>query len=182
MKTSINFLIRGLLIILITLALTDCQPKKTANVTEKDTTVITEWNAESLTMVRNLNKDNAETFVNHTYSEDAILYPPNAKSVMGLEGIIVFYQNYPTMSDFNQEIEEMEVFGDYAYLLLKWSFPIKQTGVNPYIDSGKIFCIMRKQNDGYWKIWREIWNSDIPVPNVPTLFHYFNKIVCLIHL
>jgi ketosteroid isomerase-like protein len=168
MKTSINFLIRGLLIILITLALTECQPKKTANVTEKDKTVITEWNAESLTMVRNLNKDNAETFVKHTYSEDAILYPPNAKSVMGLEAIIVFYQNYPTMSDFNQEIEEMEVFGDYTYLRLNYSLPINQPVLNSYIDTGVIFCIMRKQNDGNWKIWREIWNSDISAPSTPT--------------
>jgi ketosteroid isomerase-like protein len=169
MKTSFNFLIRGLLMILITLALTDCQPKKTANVTEKDKTAITEWNAESLIMVRNLNKDNAETFVMHTYSEDAILFPPNAKSIMGREAIIVFYQNYPPMSDFNQEIEEMEVFGDYTYLRLNWSMPVSQTGLNPsYIDTGIIFCIMRKQNDGNWKIWREIWNSDLSAPSTPT--------------
>lgn len=167
MKTSINFLIRGLLIILILLALTECQPKKTANVTEKDKTAITEWNGESLTMVRNLNKDNAEAFVKHTYSEDAILYPPNAKSVMGREAIIVFYQNYPPMSDFNQKIEEMEVLGDYAYLRLNWSMPINQPGLNSYTDTGVIFCIMRKQNDGNWKIWREIWNSDISAPSAP---------------
>jgi ketosteroid isomerase-like protein len=168
MKTSINFLIRGLFLILFTLALTGCQPRKTANVTEKDKTVITEWNAESLTMVRNLNKDNAEAFVKHTYSEDAILYPPNAKSVKGLEAIIVFYQNYPPMSDFNQEIKEMEVFGDYAYLRLNWSIPVKLTELNSYIDTGIIFCIMRKQDDGSWKIWREIWNSDISIPSTPS--------------
>ena len=120
-------------------------------------------------MVRNLNKDNAETFVKLTYSEDAIIFPPNAKSIIGQEALIGFYQNYPPMSDFNQKIEEMEVFGDYAYLRLNYSFPINQTGLNPYIDTGTIFCIMRKQNDGNWKIWREIWNSDISVPNVPTL-------------
>jgi ketosteroid isomerase-like protein len=155
--------------IIITLALTECQSKKTASVPEKDKTVITEWNAETLTMVRNLNKDNAETFVKHTYSEDAILFPPNAKSIIGREAIIVFYQNYPPMSDFNQEIDEMEVLGDYAYLRVNWSIPVKQTGLNPsYIDTGVIFCIMRKLNDGNWKIWREIWNSDISVPNTPT--------------
>ena len=168
MKTSINFLIPGLLMILFTLALTGCQPKKTANVTEKDKTAITGWNEKGLAMVKNLNKDNAETFVKFMYSEDAILFPPNAKSVMGLGAIIVFYQNYPPMSDFNQEIEEIEGFGYYPYLRLKWSIPVAQTGLNPYIDSGIIFCIMRKQNDGNWKIWREIWNSDISVPNTPT--------------
>jgi ketosteroid isomerase-like protein len=169
MKTSINFLIKGLLMMLITLALTECQPKKTATVTEKDKKAITEWNDKVLTMAKNLNKDNAETFVNYTYSEDAILFPPNAKSVMGREAIIVFYQNYPPMSDFNQKIEEMEVLGDYAYLRLNWSIPVKQTGLNSYIDTGIILCIMRKQNDGSWKIWREIWNSDISVPTTPTV-------------
>jgi ketosteroid isomerase-like protein len=168
MKATIHFLIRGLLMILITLALTGCQSNKTAGVTEKDKTVITEWNTESLTMVRNLNKDNAESFVKHTYSEEAILFPPNAKSVKGREAIIVFYQNYPPMSDFNQEIEEMEVFSDYAYLRLNWSIPVAQTELNPsYTETGIIFCIMRKQNDGNWKIWREIWNSDMLAPSTP---------------
>jgi len=168
MKTSINFLIRGLLMILFTWAISSCQPKKTAIDTEKDKTAITEWNDNGLTMVRNLNKDNAEIFVKFTYSEDAIIFPPNAKSIIGHEALIGFYQNYPPMSDFNQEIEEMEVFGDYAYLRLNYSFPINQTGLNPYIDTGKIFSIMRKQNDGNWKIWREIWNSDISIPNTQT--------------
>ena len=154
--------------ILITLALTGCQSNKTASVAEKDKTVITEWNTESLTMGRNLNKDNAELFVKHTYSEEAILFPPNAKSVKGREAIILFYQNYPPMSDFNQEIEEMEVLGDYAYLRLNWSIPVAQTELNSsFIETGKIFCIMRKQNDGNWKIWREIWNSDITAPKTP---------------
>ena len=168
MKTSVNFLIRGLLIILITFALTECQPRKTANVTEKDKTAITGWNDKGLAMAKNLNKGNAETFVNYMYSEDAILYPPNTKSVIGLEAIIAFYQNYPPMSDFNQEIKEMEVFGDYAYLRLNYSLPINQPVLNSYIDTGVIFCIMRKQDDGNWKIWREIWNSDISAPSTPT--------------
>jgi ketosteroid isomerase-like protein len=167
MKASINFLIRGLIIILITLPLIECQSKKTASVTEKDKKAITEWNDKGLAMVKNLNKDNAETFVKYMYSEDAILFPPNAKSIKGLETIIVFYQNYPPMSNFNQEIEEMEILDDYAYLRLNWSIPVTQTGLNPYIDSGIIFCIMRKQSDGIWKIWREIWNSDISVPSKP---------------
>ena len=163
-------LIRNSLVIMTTLclSLTSCQPKKVANATEKDKTVITEWNDKVLTMGKNLNKDNAETFVKFTYSEDAILYPPNAKSITGREAIIVFYQNYPPMSDFNQKIEEMEILGDYAYLRLNWSMPINQPGLNSYMDTGVIFCIMRKQDDGNWKIWREIWNSDTSVPSTPT--------------
>jgi ketosteroid isomerase-like protein len=154
--------------ILFAWAISACQPNTSID-TEKDKTAIKEWNDNGLAMVRNLNKDNAETFVKFTYSEDAIIFPPNAKSINGHEALIGFYQDYPPMSDFNQEIEELDIFGDYAYLLLKWSFPVAQTGVNPYTDSGKIFCLMQKQDDGSWKIWREIWNSDIPVPVVPAL-------------
>jgi ketosteroid isomerase-like protein len=168
MKATIHFLIRGFLMIFITMVLIGCQSNKTASVTEKDKKAITEWNDNGLTMVKNLNKDNAEAFVKYTYSEDAILFPPNAKPIKGGEAIIMFYQNYPPMSDFNQEVEEMEVLGDYAYIRLNWSIPVAQTELNPsYIETGKIFCIMRKQNDGNWKIWREIWNSDISAPTTP---------------
>ena len=154
--------------ILFAWAISSCQPKKTAIDTEKDKTALTEWNDNGLAIVRNLNKDNAETFVRFTYSEDAIIFPPNAKSIMGQEALIRFYQNYPPMSDFNQEIEEMEVFDNYAYLRLNYSFPIDQPELNPYINSGIIFCIMKKHSDGTWKIWREVWNSDISLPNAPT--------------
>lgn len=168
MKTSINLLIRGVLMILCAWVISSCQSKETSVDTEKDKTAIKDWNDNGLTMVRNLNKDNAETFVKFTYTEDAIIFPPNTKTIAGHEALIGFYRNYPPMSDFTQEIEEMEVFGDYAYLRLKWSIPVIQTGLNPYTDSGIIFCIMRKQNDGSWKIWREIWNSDISTPNAQT--------------
>ena len=88
------------------LSLTSCQPKKTANDTEKDKTAITEWNDKVLTMGKNLNKDNAETYVKFTYSEDAILYPPNVKSINGREAIIAFYQNYPPMSDLTKRLRK----------------------------------------------------------------------------
>ncbi len=110
--------------ILCAWVISSCQTKKTAIDTEKDKTAIKEWNDNGLTMVRNLNKDNAETFVKFTYTEDAIIFAPDAKSIAGHEALIGFYRNYPPMSDFSQEIEEMEIFGDYAYLRLKLSIPV----------------------------------------------------------
>jgi ketosteroid isomerase-like protein len=163
MKTSIRILISGFLMIFITWVMTSCQPNK-SSVTETDIAAIREWNDKGLTMVKELNKDNAEAFVKYTYAEDAIAFPPNAKSLKGQQALIELYQNYPVMSDFNQEIEEIEVFGDWAYLRLNWSINMNQPEPDIYKDSGIIFVILRKQEDKSWKIWREIFNSDVPLP------------------
>ena len=164
MKKAINFFIGGSLMILVTWAMFACNPQKTTNSTETDKAAIREWNDKGLTMGKGLNKENAETFVRFMYTEEVIVFPPNAKSIKGIEALIGFYQNYPPMSDFNHEIKEIEVFGEYAYLWLNWSIPVKLPKLDPYVDSGIIFVILRKQSNGNWKIWRELWNSDIPIP------------------
>jgi ketosteroid isomerase-like protein len=144
-----------------------CQPKTTSHSTEADKAAIRKFNDKCLSIVRDLNKENAEAFVKFTYSEDAVIFPPNAKSLMGQAAIIGMYKTYPPMSEFNQEIQEIEVFDDFAYMRLNWSIPVKQPKLEPYIDSGIIFIMMRKLKDGNWKVWREIWNSDISTPIAP---------------
>jgi ketosteroid isomerase-like protein len=167
MKTSINFLIRGSIVILFTWAMIACQPKKSVDLTEVEKSAIREFNDKCLTMARELNKDNADAFVKYAYAENAVIFPPNAQSLKGQEALIGMYQNYPSMTDFNQVIEEVEIFGNYAYLRLNYSIPIRLPEVESSEDTGPIFCILQKQEDGSWKIWREIWNSDVPMPVAP---------------
>lgn len=167
MKRSSGTFIKGLLLILVTLAMISCQSKKPAKLTETDATALQEFNDKGLTMAKELNKDNAEAFVKFTYTEDAVIYPPALRPIFGHEALIGFYQNYPPMTDFNQKIEEFEVFNDYAYLRLSWSIPVVLSDLETFTNSGVIFAIMKKQEDGSWKIWREIWNSDVSLPPLP---------------
>ncbi len=167
MKTSINFIIHGLLIIFFTWSITACQPKKPAGITSADKAAIREAFDKGMPMFRELNKNNASTFVKFLYAEDAIIFPPNAQPIKGQEAIIKLLQNYPPVPDYKHESEEIDGSGYLAYIRDTWSVTMNPMGMAAYKDSGTIVQIWRKQNDKSWKLWREIWHSDIPVPITP---------------
>ena len=168
MKTSINFLIRGLLMIIVIWSITACQPKTSLGITNADKEAIRETFDKGMSMFRGLNKDNASAFVKFLYAEDAIIFPPYAQPIKGQEAIISLLQNYPPVPDYKHESEELLGFGDLAYIRDTWSVTMNPSGMAAYKDSGTIVQIWRKQNNGSWKLWREIWHSDIPAPSVPT--------------
>ena len=103
-------------------------------------------------------------FVELVYERDAIVMAPHAAAVEGHQAIIAFWQAFPPISDFKQQSLEMEGFGDLAYLRDQYSVAVTLPGNVVFRDTGKVITIYRKQTDGSWKIFREIWNSDLPVP------------------
>lgn len=161
----------GLILILLTVLA--CKTKNDSHATSNDEVAIRKVVDEALVLVKGLNKDNAEEFVRFWYAEDAIVYPPNGLPVKGFEDLIKFFQAYPPMTDYEQEPREIVVFGDYAYLWETWTVTLPLAEQTTYKDTGTIFWIFHKQKDGSWKLWREIWHSDIPVPT--TLSESLNK-------
>ena len=103
-------------------------------------------------------------FVNLAYDRDAIVMAPNAPAVRGHEAITAFLETFPPFSDFKQESLEMEGFGDLAFSRDEYSFTMTLPGKSALKDKGKAIMIWRKQTDGSWKVYREIWNSDLPAP------------------
>jgi ketosteroid isomerase-like protein len=168
MKTSITIYGRCFLFIIIALTMDACQLKKAPISTDADEAAIRKVVNEALGMVTGLNKNNAAEFVKFWYAEDAIIFPPNGLPIKGFDNMIKFFQTYPPMTDYSQKPEEIVVFGDLAYLWETWSVTLPLTELTTYKDMGTIFWIWHKQNDGSWKLWREIWHSDIPVPNSVT--------------
>jgi ketosteroid isomerase-like protein len=58
--------------------------------------------------------------------------------------------------------------GDLAYLRGTYSMTFSIPGVpTPIEEQGKFRQIYRKQSDGSWKMTREIYNSDLPLPTPP---------------
>ena len=103
-------------------------------------------------------------FVNLAYDRDAIMMAPNAPAVRGHEAILASLKLFPFFSDFRQESLEMEGFGDLAFSRDEYSFTMTLPGQSALKDKGKVIMIWRKQADGSWKVFREIWNSDLPAP------------------
>jgi len=155
------------LMVLIVLIIVACQSKtEPASSTAADEAAIRKVVDEALVMFIGINKDNAAEFVRFWYAEDAIIFPPNAKPVSGFDDLIKFFQAYPPMTDYRQKPEEIVVFGNYAYLWETASVTLPLTDQTSYVDTATILWIWQKQTDGSWKLWREIWHSDIPVPDV----------------
>jgi len=150
--------------ILIVFNLTSCQTKESSSKIEVEMAAIRKVTNEALSSVVNVNKDNAAEWVMSYYTEDAVVFPPNAPPVKGQKAIIEMLENYPPMTDYVQKPEELIVFGDYAYQWDNWSVTLPLADQTPFKDTGTIFWIWHKQEDGQWKLWREIWHSDLPVP------------------
>ena len=99
------------------------------------------------------------------YTEDAVFMPPNQPMVQGRAAIQTWEEAFPTITEFNLTVEEIDGRGDLAYARGTYSVTVKPEGVpEPIQDTGKYLEIRRKQEDGSWLITIDIWNSDLPLP------------------
>jgi ketosteroid isomerase-like protein len=102
------------------------------------------------------------------YSQDAIVLRPNGPAVQGREAIQQWLATLPPISKAKGEGIEAVGYGDLAYLRGSYSMTFSIPGVPaPIEEQGKFLQIYRKQSDGSWKMTREIYNSDLPLPAPP---------------
>ena len=102
-----------------------------------------------------------------TYTEDAIVLPPNAPAVRGRSAIEASFAEFPPISDFTITNTEVEGVGDLAYLVGTYTITMTPEGAEPIHDTGKFIEIRKKQADGSWLLHRDIYNSDAPAPAPP---------------
>jgi uncharacterized protein (TIGR02246 family) len=98
------------------------------------------------------------------YAEDAMVLPPNKAAVQGRAAIQAWCEGHPPVSNFQLQVLEIEGRADLAYSRETFSLTVSPTGAAPVENRGKILAIWRKQADGSWKILRDIFNSDLPLP------------------
>jgi len=100
--------------------------------------------------------------VANMYTEDAQLLPPNSDFVTGRQTIQEFWQVAMDMGikTAKLEIVEVEGMGNTAYEVGKVELFAEG---DQKIDTGKYLVIWKKQNDGQWKMHRDIWATSMPV-------------------
>ncbi len=101
------------------------------------------------------------------FTESAVSMPPNEEELMGKQAItdnmVAMFEGMG--AELTISSEEVEVAGDWAFD--RGSFTMKLTPKGdgePMEDRGKYIVILEKQGDGAWKIGREVWNSNNPLP------------------
>jgi uncharacterized protein (TIGR02246 family) len=122
--------------------------KAVADVSEK---VVEAWN-----------NGDYETFMNYL-DEDAVLLPQSAPSLVGIEPIKALYSNSFNSFTFTVEetIAEINVCGDYAYAMGNWTGSMNPVdGSSPVEFDNKILAIYKRQADGSWLVYRNMYNSN----------------------
>jgi uncharacterized protein (TIGR02246 family) len=100
------------------------------------------------------------------WAEDGVQLPPGAPAVNGKEAIyagIVSDLDAYEYTEFVITPEELSVNGDFAISrgVYKVTF-VAKAGGDPMQVDGKYMTFIRQQPDGTWKIYRDIFNSNVP--------------------
>jgi len=98
-------------------------------------------------------------YVEH-YCVDAQVMSPAVPTVKGREAIRKFFYSDGQNNEAKIELPDGNIYGDGDLIVEDgiYNFP---DGKGGSVDKGK-FIALWKQEDGKWKLYREIWNSDIP--------------------
>lgn len=93
------------------------------------------------------------------YAPGAQLLPPNGEMIGGHEAIADYWQGFidSGFTDVSLTTLEAESFGDTA-----WEVGEYDAASPDGSDSGKYVVIWKKIN-GKWMLYRDIWNSSLPV-------------------
>lgn len=93
------------------------------------------------------------------YCKDAEVYCPGLPAVKGREAIRSFFYSNGTNTDTNIELPPGNIYGNGDMVVEEgaYNFP---DGKGGSVDKGK-FIALWKQEDGTWKLYREIWNTDL---------------------
>jgi ketosteroid isomerase-like protein len=85
---------------------------------------------------------------------------PNVPLVKGREAIRKFFYNDGQNNEAIIELPDGNIYGDKDLVVEEgvYNFP---DGKGGSVDKGK-FIALWKQEDGKWKLYREIWNTDLP--------------------
>lgn len=102
------------------------------------------------------------------YDANVVVMAPNAPASTGLaeneKGIRDFLSAF-TVKDFTVTANEVMVAGDMVISRSTWKMTIAPKAGGPDMpDNGKSLTVWKQQADGSWKIFRDIWNSDVPLP------------------
>lgn len=133
------------------------QPDKTNN--EIDIKAITNV---SEAIVKAWNDDSYEGFMEHL-DQDAIVLPQNAPSIVGIDALKALYSGSFKTFNFkvNETLDEVTVAGDYGYTVYTWVGSMTPVdGSEPIPFNNKAIGIYKRQPDGRWLVYRNIYNSN----------------------
>ena len=141
-------------------ALIACGPETEEDLSAADTDAI----RAAAAAYNQLASDTAWSRWAETFTEDAVFLPPNTPAKEGRAAIEAWGRTFPPFRDLKLEMVDIIGRDDLAVVRGRYSLVMVIPGSPPAADSGKYIEVWRKQADASWKIYRDIFNSDLPLP------------------
>ena len=152
----------GVFLVMLLLAATPDQKadqKAIEELHKKDVTATKVYDVEALTAL---------------LTEDIVSMPPGTPPVVGKKAnrelLLVGEQASKQVDivEYDQKWEELKFLGDYAYEWGIFYSVVRQKSGGPTMKSEfRVMRILKRQEDGSWKVHRSIWNSAPPPEQAP---------------
>jgi uncharacterized protein (TIGR02246 family) len=127
---------------------------------------VTAWLAEVTAAV---NEGSLERLL-ALYADDALSSPSDAPSLSVSELAALYEATFAQGTfDFTTDVLDVVVSGELGILRAYYANTINPTnGGEPVHRTGDWLVVLRRQGDGSWKLWREMWSVITPVSS-PTM-------------
>jgi ketosteroid isomerase-like protein len=90
-----------------------------------------------------------------------VLLPPNHEAVMGRDSITAFWAALLTPALKSLHLETTEVGGSRGDVYEMGRYTLI-AGDGSTADRGKYLVLLKRQSDGGWRLFRDMWSSDLP--------------------
>jgi ketosteroid isomerase-like protein len=97
------------------------------------------------------------------FSENAVLFAPNAPAVRGRAAILAWGQSFPPVEELS--FWDVQVTGDGNVAWGTSAYSLKLQGLPA--DTGKQLIVFRRSANGGWEIPAGGFSSDLPAPAAP---------------
>jgi uncharacterized protein (TIGR02246 family) len=100
------------------------------------------------------------------YADDASVFAPNAPIATGQAAIRKLYESLMRAPGFSLTFKSDKVVitnaADMAHTQGAYRLTMNDAQGRPQVEIGKFVVVWRKQADGAWKVFADIFNSDFP--------------------
>lgn len=100
-------------------------------------------------------------------SSDIVFLPPNAAPVVGHDAAMTYLRNYPKITGFTVNVDEVRGRGDLAYARGTYMISVELPDKSAATENGAFLETHRKQADGTWRYAHIMWHSMSPPPAPP---------------
>ena len=96
-----------------------------------------------------------------SYTEDAVLMSPGQDMIYGREAIHKFWARDTSYHQVfhRSKSDKLEVIGDLAFDNGYWYSQARVKGKEGSLYSGKYLIIWKKNKEGAWQMYHDIWNN-----------------------